>query len=439
MSLGLRTYTWRELSRDERRRVLERPAVSDGQRVTDAVRNIIGRVRRDGDAAIRELTAEFDGARIDAIEVSQAEYAEARNALPAAARGAIEAAIDNIRRFHEAQRQAPIDIETMPGVRCQRLPRAIQSVGLYVPAGSAPLPSAAMMLAVPAAIAGCKTRVLCSPPRPDGSVDPGVLYAASVAGVTRVMKIGGAQAIAAMAYGSETVPKAYKVFGPGNAWVTAAKALVAADPAGAAQDMPAGPSEVLVIADGDADPAFVASDLLSQAEHGPDSQVVLLTPDTGLLDAVRREVESQTRELNRRDIVAGALTNSALILVDSLDEAIDLSNDYAPEHLILQCADARRWLDSIINAGSVFLGPLTPESLGDYCSGTNHVLPTYGYARNYSGLGIDQFMRQMTVQEVSVEGLRRVGPIARELADLEGLTAHRHAVDLRLHKVGEST
>ncbi|MEL7374864.1 MAG: histidinol dehydrogenase, partial [Pseudomonadota bacterium] len=308
----------------------------------------------------------------------------------------------------------------------------VDAVGLYVPAGSAPLPSAAMMLAVPAAIAGCPVRVLCSPPAVDGEVHPAILFAAREAGVTDVFRIGGAQAIAAMAYGTDSVPKVHKVFGPGNAFVTEAKSQVSADPAGAAQDMPAGPSEVLVIADAAANPDYVAADLLSQAEHGPDSQVVLLTDSATLIARVQDAVIRLTAELDRAEIVADALANSALIEVTDIDEAVAISNDYAPEHLIVNTADARDRLADIRNAGSVFLGRLTPESLGDYCSGTNHVLPTYGYARNYSGLGVDQFLRYMTVQEVTADGLTRVGPVAARLASLEGLDAHRLAVDLRL-------
>ncbi|MDX2412902.1 MAG: histidinol dehydrogenase, partial [Woeseiaceae bacterium] len=302
----------------------------------------------------------------------------------------------------------------------------------YVPAGTAPLPSAAIMLAVPAAIAGCPTRIMCTPPRPDGTADPAVLVAASRSGVTDIYKVGGAQAIAAMAYGTETIPKVYKIFGPGNAWVTSAKTQVSADPDGAAIDMPAGPSEVLVIADRNASAEFVAADLLSQAEHGVDSQVVLLTPSEELAQQVQTEIEVQLALLSRADIAHQALQNSLTILVRDIETAIEISNMYAPEHLILQFADAKRALPNIRNAGSVFVGPWSPESVGDYCSGTNHVLPTYGAANTYSGLGVDQFMRQMTVQELTRDGLAELGDAVVTLSELEGLDAHAAAVTRRL-------
>ncbi|MEM6809025.1 MAG: histidinol dehydrogenase [Pseudomonadota bacterium] len=425
-------YRWRDLDSVARAEVLARPAVAASDAVQSTVRDIIAAVRADGDIAVRQLGRELDGVAPDALKVDAAAFDAAERALSDEDRTAIRQAIANIRAFHEAQRPAPISVETMPGVRCERLSQPVDAVGLYVPAGSAPLPSAAMMLAVPASIAGCPVRVLCSPPAVDGEVHPAILFAARKAGVTDVFRIGGAQAIAAMAYGTDSVPKVHKVFGPGNAWVTEAKSQVSADPAGAAQDMPAGPSEVLVIADAAANPDYVAADLLSQAEHGPDSQVVLLTDSAALIARVQESVIRLTAELDRAHIVADALANSALIAVTDIDEAVAISNDYAPEHLIVNTADARARLASIRNAGSVFLGRLTPESLGDYCSGTNHVLPTYGYARNYSGLGVDQFLRYMTVQEVSADGLTRVGPVAARLASLEGLDAHRLAVDLRL-------
>jgi histidinol dehydrogenase len=320
----------------------------------------------------------------------------------------------------------------MPGVICERVSHAIEAVGLYVPAGTAPLPSAAIMLAVPAAIAGCPSRVLCSPPRPDGSLDPGVLVAASRAGVTDIYKAGGAQAVAALAYGTESVPKVDKIFGPGNAWVTCAKTLVSGDPDGAAIDMPAGPSEVLVIADADASPEFVAADLLAQAEHGTDSQVVLVTTSSQLAAAVSSELRSQLATLSRAAIAESALENSRIIIVDDLASAVEVNNRYAPEHLILQVTEPREMLPAIRNAGSVFVGRWTPESVGDYCSGTNHVLPTYGFAKTYSGLGVDHFMRHMTIQELSREGLGNLGDSVMTLAGLEGLDAHAAAVSRRL-------
>jgi histidinol dehydrogenase len=345
---------------------------------------------------------------------------------------AIDLAIRNVRTFHAAQKPSSLSVQTMPGVNCERVSHAIDAVGLYVPAGTAPLPSAAIMLAVPAEIAGCTTRIMCTPPRADGTADPAVLVAARRAGVNEIYKVGGAQAIAAMAYGTASIPKVHKVFGPGNSWVTMAKSIVAADAAGAAIDMPAGPSEVLVIADADASPEFVAADLLSQAEHGVDSQVLLLTTSLKLANQVDAAITSQLEALSRADIVREALANSRIVIVEDIDSAVQISNSYAPEHLILQVEDARSWLPSVRNAGSVFLGPWAPESVGDYCSGTNHVLPTYGYARSYSGLGLDQFMRQMTVQELSADGLAGIADSVMELADLEGLDAHAAAVRIRL-------
>jgi histidinol dehydrogenase len=320
----------------------------------------------------------------------------------------------------------------MQGVVCERVSHPIDAVGLYVPAGTAPLPSAAIMLAVPADIAGCPVRILCTPPRPDGDADPAVLVAASRAGVREIYKVGGAQAVAAMAYGTETVPKVAKIFGPGNSWVTCAKTLVSTDPAGAAIDMPAGPSEVLVIADHSASAEFVASDLLAQAEHGVDSQVILVTTSSDLGTQVADQIENQLQQLSRADIARGALDNSRIIVVDDILTAINVSNRYAPEHLILQVDEPRDRLAEIRNAGSIFVGPWTPESVGDYCSGTNHVLPTYGFARTYSGLGVDQFMRQMTVQELTREGLENLGAAVVSLAGLEGLDAHAAAVTRRL-------
>ena len=433
--MTIETRNWHDLDEQQRRALLRRPAMADDGRIRKSAAAIIAAVRKDGDRALLRLTAQYDDAKLESLRVSEQEVANAVASLPTAAIDAIDVAITNVRRFHEAQVPAPIAIETTPGVMCERVSHAIDAVGLYVPAGTAPLPSAAVMLAVPAAIAGCPVRVLCSPPRPDGSLDPAVLVAASRAGVTEIYKAGGAQAVAAMAYGTETVPKVDKIFGPGNAWVTSAKTLVSADPDGAAIDMPAGPSEVLVIADADASPEFVASDLLAQAEHGTDSQVVLVTTSQQLADVIPDELESQLSTLSRARIARGALANSRIIVVEDLAAAVEVSNRYAPEHLILQIANPRSLLPSIRNAGSVFVGRWTPESVGDYCSGTNHVLPTYGFAKTYSGLGVDQFMRQMTVQELSREGLENLGASVIALADLEGLDAHGAAVARRLESV----
>jgi histidinol dehydrogenase len=423
---------WSALDAEMRGRLLQRPAMADDAKVRNSVARIVAAVRAGGDTELRRLTRDLDGADVPDPRVTAEEIAVAEQALSHRAIAAIDMAIANVRRFHEQQLPADISIDTMPGVRCERVSRAIQAVGLYVPAGTAPLPSAAIMLAVPAAIAACPVRVLCTPPQSDGSADPAILVAASRAGVGDIFKVGGAQAIAAMAYGTATVPKVDKVFGPGNAWVTSAKSLVASDPDGAAIDMPAGPSEVLVIADDGASAELVASDLLSQAEHGTDSQVILVTTDSQLAARVAGEIEQQLQTLSRSAIAREALEHARAIVVDDLDTAIDVSNCYAPEHLILQCRDARAVLPNIRNAGSVFVGPWTPESVGDYCSGTNHVLPTYGYARSYSGLGVEQFLRSMTVQELTREGLENLGDAVVTLAGLEGLDAHAAAVRLRL-------
>jgi histidinol dehydrogenase len=430
--MSIPTCSWTALNDTQRRALLRRPAVSGDARVREGTAKIISQVREGGDRALRQLTARYDGAKLESLRVSEQEVAEATHSLPASAIDALDLAIANVRRFHEAQLPAPIKVETMPGVVCERVSHAIEAVGLYVPAGTAPLPSAAVMLGVPAAIAGCPVRVLCSPPRPDGSLDPAVLVAASRAGVTDIYKAGGAQAVAALAYGTESVPKVDKIFGPGNAWVTCAKTLVSADPDGAAIDMPAGPSEVLVIGDADASPEFVAADLLAQAEHGTDSQVVLVTTSAELASAVTSQLESQLATLSRAAIARSALENSRIIIVDDLASAVEVSNRYAPEHLILQVTEARALLPAIRNAGSVFVGRWTPESVGDYCSGTNHVLPTYGFAKTYSGLGVDHFMRHMTIQELSREGLENLGDSVLTLAGLEGLDAHAAAVSRRL-------
>jgi histidinol dehydrogenase len=428
---------WQKLSPAERTAALTRPALQSDATVAQRVAAIVAKVRADGDAALRELTAEFDRVELGALEVGPEEFADAEAALTAAQRSAIHTAADNIEMFHRPQLPEPFAVDTVPGVRCERVVRPIASVGLYVPAGNAPLPSTALMLGVPARIAGCNTRILCSPVQASGRVDAAVLYAARVAGVHRVFKVGGAQAVAAMAYGTKSVPKVDKIFGPGNTWVTEAKAQVDRDPAGAARDYPAGPSEVLVIADETANAAFVAADLLSQAEHGVDSQVLLLTTSAELGRAVIAAVAAQKARLKRGKLVEGALEHSNVIVVDDLETAFTISNRYAPEHLILQIEQPRAWLDEVIAAGSVFLGPWTPETVGDYCSGTNHVLPTYGFARRYSSLGVSDFVRSMTVQELSLEGLRTIGPVATTLADLEGLDAHAWAVKERLAAGGE--
>lgn len=428
----IRRHVWSQLDDGGRRAALERPAVRAGTGVAETVRRIIAEVRNDGDDALRRLARTLDGVDLTDLQVSAAEFAEAEASLEPAARAAIGTAIANVSRFHAEQRGTTLRVETAPGVVCERVTRPLRAVGLYVPAGTAPLPSTAIMLAVPAGIAGCPVRVMCTPPRRDGRADPAVVFAARACGVGQIFKVGGAQAVAAMAYGTDSIPKVDKLFGPGNAWVTAAKQAAALDPAGAALDMPAGPSEVMVIADAGADPRFVALDLLSQAEHGPDSQVVLVTPSAAVADAVDAQIAAALPGLPRRQIIERALAHGAAILVTGLEQALDVANDYAPEHLILQVDEPRRLVDRVQSAGSVFLGAWTPESVGDYCSGTNHVLPTYGFARAYSGLSVADFQRRMTLQELTRDGLAGLAPTVLTLAGLEGLDAHAAAVRIRL-------
>ena len=428
----MKRLDWNALSEADRREALARPAQARGDELRHGVERIISAVRERGDMALRELSAKYDRCTLDVIAVDEAEFVAAEAALDPVLKAAIREAAGRIELFHRAAAPQPVAVETAPGVRVERMLRPINRVGLYVPAGSAPLPSTALMLGVPAQIAGCREVVLCSPARADGRCDEAVLYAARLTGIRQVFKLGGAQAVAAMAYGTDSVPKCDKLFGPGNAWVTEAKLQVSSDPEGAAIDMPAGPSEVLVIADAGANPVFVAADLLSQAEHGPDSQVILLSPSAKLLDTVGAEVERQCAALPRSAIANQALAQSRLIAVESLAQAVEASNRYAPEHLILQVAAPRELLDRIDSAGSIFLGPWTPESVGDYCSGSNHVLPTYGYARSYSGLSVASFQKQISVQEVSTDGLRNIGPCTATLAAAEQLEAHRRAVTLRL-------
>ncbi|MDU7779329.1 MAG: histidinol dehydrogenase [Aeromonas caviae] len=425
----MQTLIWKTLSPARQAEVLTRPALGDEADIGTVVRDIIAAVRSRGDEALRELSQRFERAPREQLRVSDAEVDAACARLGDDIKGAIEAAIANIRTFHAAQVQPVVRVETRPGVLCELRTQPISRVGLYVPGGSAPLPSTVMMLAIPASLAGCREVVLCTP----SPASDEILFAARACGVRQVFAIGGAQAIAAMAYGTQTIPKVDKIFGPGNAYVTEAKGQVSRDWRGAAIDMPAGPSEVLVIADESANPAFVASDLLSQAEHGPDSQVVLVTTSASLADAIGSEIQAQLAELSRRDIAEQALKASLVILCDTLDEACAISNAYAPEHLIVQTRAPRDLLDKLENAGSIFLGAWTPESVGDYASGTNHTLPTYGYARTCSSLGLADYQRRYTVQELTVDGIRGLGPIVQRIAQAEGLDAHKHAVTLRLN------
>ncbi len=422
---------WADLDRAGRRQALARPP-QDTTALRDKVADILATVRRGGDEALLDYTERFDGVRPDTLAVPDEALARAAESVDPALLDAIDGAMARITAFHDAGMPRALGMDTEDGLRCEALYRPIDPVGLYVPGGSAPLISTVMMLAIPARLAGCHQVVLCTPPGPDGGIHPAILAAAHRCGVNTVIRAGGAQAIAAMAFGTETVPACAKLFGPGNAWVTEAKRQAANTPGGAAQDMPAGPSEVLVIADAGADPEAVAWDLLSQAEHGPDSQALLLSDDRGLLDAVSGALPRLAATLPRADVLATSLAHARLVEVESITQALDISNTYAPEHLILNIADAEARVDAVHAAGSVFVGPWTPESLGDYCSGTNHVLPTYGHARAFSGLSVTDFMRRMTVQRATPEGLAAAGPDAVTLAAAEGLDAHRMAVAYRL-------
>jgi histidinol dehydrogenase len=423
---------WACLDAHQRVAVLQRaPRLRDAALI-DGVASILAQVRADGDRALCALGERFDGRRLSDWRVSRAEFAAAQQVLPKDVCDAILAARQHIETFHRASMPLPVRVETAHGVICERVLRPISRVGLYVPAGSAPLPSTALMLGVPAQIAQCPQVVLCTPPRADGRCDPAVLHAASLCGIDQVYKLGGAQAIAALAFGTESVPACDKIFGPGNAWVTEAKRQVAARVDGPAIDMLAGPSEVLVIADASADAAFVAADLLAQAEHGPDSQAILLTDSRSLAQSVADELAAQLAVLPRAAIATAALAQARLILADSLDTSLDISNAYAPEHLILNVAAPRDWLTKVQNAGSVFLGAWSPEAVGDYCSGTNHVLPTGGQARCVSGVSVASFMKQVTVQELTRAGLRQIASCTATLARAEGLAAHERAVTHRL-------
>jgi len=431
----MRILDWNSLSVHERAAALQRPAQRDAKDTAAATQQIIDAVRRDGDAALVDLTQRFDGVRLDELAVSAHEFAAAERALDASQHAAIETAIANVHRFHAAQGAAPLRVETAPGVVCERISVPVRAVGLYVPAGTAPLPSTAIMLAVPAAIAGCPVRVMCTAPTPSGSAAPAVLVAARKAGVERIFKVGGAQAIAAMAYGTASIPKCDKLFGPGNAWVTAAKLLVANDAAGAAADLPAGVTEVMVIADDGARADFIAADLLAQAEHSTQAQSLLVTTSAALAHRVAQQVDYQVRGLTRAAILVESVANIRLVVVDSLETAFRVANDYAPEHLLLEIDEPRAWLGHVSAAGAVFLGGWSPESMGDYCSGPNHTLPTYGYAKAYSGLALEDFQKRITVQELTPAGLKGLGATAQILARLEGLDGHAAAVTIRLRAI----
>ena len=431
----MKDLDWAELSPSAKDRFLNRPALDDGMALSEKVRLIIQGVRDRGDAAVRDYTETYDRVQIDDFRVGAAEIERAYSEVDPKVLADIKEAIGRIDLFHRAQLPEALRIETAPGVVCEKVYRPIARVGLYIPGGTAPLPSTVMMLGVPARIAGGRQRVLVTPPMRDGTVDPYIRVTAHLLGITEIYRVGGAQAIAALAYGTESIPKVDKIFGPGNAWVTEAKIQVSRDARGAMNDLPAGPSEVLVIADAAANPAFVASDLLSQAEHGEDSQVVLVSDSSEFISSVRIEIERQLRDLPRESIARASLENSWAVKCRSIGEAMEISNAYAPEHLILQVERARERVSQVENAGSVFVGPFSPESAGDYSSGTNHVLPTYGYARATGGVTLESFLKPISVQEISRDGLLAIGPGVERLAEVEGLRAHRNAVSIRLESL----
>ncbi len=412
--------------------ILKRPTQTVAD-IEGIVNDIFLEVEKHGDSVLKKYTQKFDGAVLDSLLVSSAEINDASSLVSEALKNAISVAKKNIEVFHEAQRTSRVEVETANGVKCWQEKRPIQKVGLYIPGGSAPLFSTILMLAVPANIAGCKEIILCSPPNKEAKIHPAILYTAHLCGVTKIFKVGGIQAIAGMTFGTESVPAVYKVFGPGNQYVTVAKQI--ATKYGVAIDMPAGPSELLVMADDSANASFVASDLLSQAEHGADSQVILVTTSKDLIEAVENEIETQIKELPRKDIVEQAISNSKLIFVEEDQTAIDLINEYGPEHYILCVRNEQSFIDQIANAGSVFIGNYTPESAGDYASGTNHTLPTNGYAKQYSGVNLDSFMKSMTFQKISAKGIQEIGRTIELMAEAEGLLAHKNAVTLRLESL----
>lgn len=412
-------------------KIIKRPAFETAS-LGKKVSKVLQKIKSNGDKAVRKYTKDFDGVKLKSFAVTKNEIAEAADLISDGLKTAIQQAKKNIEIFHQSQKEEIKKIETMPGVVCWRQSVGIEKVGLYIPGGSATLFSTVLMLAIPATIAGCKEIVVCTPPSRNGSVHPAVLYAANLCGVTKIFKAGGVQAIAAMTYGTETIPKVFKIFGPGNQYVTCAKQLIQKE--GIAIDMPAGPSEVLVIADDTAVPEFVAADLLSQAEHGADSQVILLTTSEVLAKKVQLSLKEQLNQLPRKGLAENALTNSKIILLSTIEDSIELSNQYAPEHLILSCTNAENLIDKVVSAGSVFIGNYSPESAGDYASGTNHTLPTNGYAAMYSGVSLDSFVKKITYQQLTKEGLENIGNTVMTMAEAEGLGAHRNAVAIRLKK-----
>ena len=422
---------WQNCSKEQQAELLTRPAIAASDSISQVVKDILTQVKQNGDQALKALSSKYDKTQTNQIKLTEDEIKTATSRVKTDLKQAMQLAVSNIEKFHQAQVRPTITVETMPGIKCQSVTRPIDSVGLYIPGGSAPLLSTVLMLAIPAKIAGCRKVILCSPP----PIADEILYAADLCGVTEIYQLGGAQAIAAMALGTESVPKVDKIFGPGNAYVTEAKRQVSQRLDGAAIDMPAGPSEVLVIADSSANPSFIAADLLSQAEHGPDSQVVLLTPDEKIAQEVSIEVDKQLMQLSRQDIAEKALKESRLIVTNDLEECVDISNRYGPEHLIIQTKNADQLVDKINSAGSIFIGDWSPESAGDYASGTNHVLPTYGYTSTYSSLGLPDFQKRMTVQKLTPDGLKAIGTAVELMAQAEQLTAHKNAVTIRLAKL----
>lgn len=424
----MKTYLYKNLDAKTLEALTQRPTI-DLEKTYEVVKPIMADVKKNGDEVVRLYTQKFDGVNLDSLELSDEEIQKAIAGLNKETKKAFQMAAANIEKFHKSQVKKEKPVETMEGVICFREPRAIEKVGIYVPAGTAPLPSTVLMLGIPAKIAGCNEVVLCTPP----PVAPEIVFAAGLCGITKIFQVGGAQAIAAMAYGTESIPKVYKIFGPGNQYVTAAKMLASLD--SVAIDMPAGPSEVLVIADESADVSFITADLLSQAEHGPDSQVVLLCLSEKTASKVKIEVEKQLTDLPRRDIAKQALSKSFILVCSNLDEAFEFSNSYAPEHLILNFDEAENFLEKVVNAGSVFIGKYSCESAGDYASGTNHTLPTYGYAKAYSGVSVDSFVKKITFQKLSKEGVQNLGPIVEIMAECEQLQAHKNAMRLRINSL----
>lgn len=434
----IKTLYWKDLTNLQRETALMRPASSQSAEIQQQTQTIIEKVKQQGDSAIKELSLQFDQCRLDQLSITPEELNHAWKLVDDRSQAAMQLAIANLTQYHQAQSPQIMKITPCQGVTLERHFRPIKRVGLYVPGGSAPLISTVMMLAIPAKIAGNPLKILCTPANSQGEINPHILVAAQMCGIEKIYKVGGAQAIAAMAYGTDSIPKVDKIYGPGNPWVTQAKIQVSQDPLGASCDLPAGPSEVLVIADAEANPEFVAADLLSQAEHGTDSQALLITTDPELAEQVATAISQQLKQLSRKHIAIEALAHSRFIIVDSITTAITLSNQYAPEHLILNCAEAAQYLPQVSCAGTVFIGTWAAESLGDYVSGSNHVLPTYGHARSISGLGLNDFLNFFTVQYVTSQGLQTIGPAAECLAALEGLTAHQQAVSIRLQTLEET-